>query len=261
MNHPFARPVSAYMSRSLETVTPTTKLDAILEILQRRRFGSVPVVEASGAPVGLVSRTDLVRLGTHNTTLRGTSPSLPMPDRTAKDLMTTRLRTVAPGATLVEAAKEMVEHSVHRLMVVADGSLVGVISTLDLAAAVSDARVDAPLSAWMSKPVVSVEANQTIAASVDLLDRLHISAVVVVEAGWPIGAFSQVEALLSRDVRRDTPVETVMERALICLPSTMRVFRAAGYASQLDVRRVVVTDGHEMSGVLGGLDFARIVAA
>jgi CBS domain-containing protein len=112
----------------------------------------------------------------------------------------------------------------------------------------------------MVSPVVTVEARLPIAAAVDLLDRLHVTAIVVVEDDWPVGMFSQVEALIARDLPRDTPIETVMDTALICLPESLRISRAAAHASQLEVRRVIAIRNREVVGILSGLDFARIVA-
>lgn len=258
MTNPFDLPVTAYMTRAVESVAPSADLDTVVEILQSRRITSVPVVDLAGAPIGLVSRTDVIRIGKTQGGLRGTSPELP--SRTARDVMSANPRTVPADRLLRHAALEMVRHGIHRLFVVDEVGLIGVISTLDLAAAVRDARIATPISAWMTSPVVTLDARQPVGSAVDLLDRLHITALVVVDAGWPIGMFSQTEALISRDLPRETPVEAVLDTAMICLPSSLPVFRAAAHAAQLDVRRVIASDASAISGILGGLDFARVVA-
>jgi predicted transcriptional regulator len=220
----------------------------------------LPVVDEANTPVGVVSRTDLIRLGLANILLRGTTPSLPLPAATAKDVMTPDPVSVPPTISLREAAQFMIRRGIHRVMVVEAHALVGVLSTLDLAAAVYDTRVDSPLSAWMTSPIVTVDVKQPIAAADDLLDRLHLTALVVVEDGWPVGVFGQIEALAARDLARDTPIGTVLDPSMICIPEICRIYRAAAHASQLDIRRVIVTRGPEIVGILGGLDFARVVA-
>ncbi len=257
----FDRPVTTYMSRKLETAAPSADLHSLLQTMETRRLSAIPIVNPANVPLGIVSRTDLIHAGLHNIGLRGTSPSLALPNRTAGDLMTPAPVFVAPTLSLREAAHILVDRAIHRVLVVEDQRLIGVLSTLDLAAATYDARIATPISAWMTSPVVTVDAAQPIAAADDLLDRLHVSAVVVVENEWPVGIFGQVEALLCRDLPRDTPVGTVLDPAMICMPGTVRVFRAAAQASQLDVRRVIVTRGPDLAGILGGLDFARIAAA
>jgi CBS domain-containing protein len=260
MTHLFDSPVTSYMTRDVESVEPSADLDRVLKILQRRRITSVPVVDLAGAVVGLVSRTDLIRIGMIQSEGQGTPPALPSPRHTAADVMSAKPLTIPADRLLRFAAREMVQHSIHRLMVVDSGALIGVISTLDLAAAVRDARIERPISAWMTSPVATIDARKPVAAAVDLLDRLHVTALVVVDAGWPIGTFSQVGALTARDLPRDTPVEAVLDTAMICVPSTLPIFRAAAHAAQLDIRRVIAIDNGAIAGILGGLDFARVVA-
>ena len=249
------------MTRDVVTAKASTDLQAIIEILQARRISSVPIVDPAGAPIGLVARTDLIRLGLLQTGLRGTTPVIPLPPRRASEVMTTALVTMTSDRTLRDAAREMAKRSIHRILVTEAGRLVGIVSTIDLAIAVHGARIETPISAWMTSPVVTVQARQPVAAAVDLLDRLHISAVVVVDDDWPVGTFSQVDALAARDLPRDTPVDAVMDTAIVCMPSTVRAFRAAAQAARLDVRRVIVTIAGEIVGVVGGLDFARMVEA
>lgn len=257
---PFAQPVSRYMTRDPEWITADTDLRQVLRVLNGGRYSALPVVDAAGAVIGVLSRTDLLRLGLLQSGARGASPSLPMPHRMVTEIMTQGAHVITADASLQAAAQSMIGHQIHRLMVVEDGRLVGVISTLDLAAAVRDAGVEAPISSRMSAPVVTVDAGMPISAANELLASQHISAVVVEEHGWPIGVFAQIDALACRDLPRGTPVGTMVDPAMICLPSTTRMFRAAAHAAQLDVRRVIACEDRQAVGVLGGLDFAKVVA-
>ena len=53
-------PAQSYMSNEIVSVTPTTRLDEIQQLLVERDIGRVPVIE-DGALVGIVSRTDILR--------------------------------------------------------------------------------------------------------------------------------------------------------------------------------------------------------
>lgn len=256
----FAQPVARYMTRDPVWVTADTDLRQVLRALHAGRYSALPVVDETGAVLGVVSRTDLLRLGLLQSGLRGASPSLPMPRRVVAEIMTLGAHVIDPDTSLAAAAASMIAHQIHRLMVVEDERLVGVISTLDLAAAVRDAGVEAPISSRMSTPVITVDAALPISAANEILASQHISAVVVQEHDWPIGVFSQIDALACRNLARDTPVGTMADPAMICLPCTTRMFRAAAHAAQLDVRRVIACEDRVAVGVLGGLDFARVVA-
>jgi CBS domain-containing protein len=59
----------------------------------------------------------------------------------AQDIMTPRPLTIDLDADVRDAAREMLYAEVHRLFVVADGRLVGVISTSDIVRAVATGKV------------------------------------------------------------------------------------------------------------------------
>lgn len=256
----FARPVSAYMTPEPQSVPTEAELGQVLHLLEAGRFSAVPVVDAAGEPVGVISRSDLVHLGLLQTGRRADSPSLPMPRRTAAELMTRSPHVVSQHDPLPTAAALMVRHHVHRVLVVERKRLVGVVSTLDLTRAVRDAGVAAPIATRMTSPVVTLDGALPISAADELLDRLRISAVVILEHDSPIGVFSQQDALACRHLPRDTAVGAVADPAMICLPTTTRLDRAAAHAAQHAIRRIIACEDRDAVGVLGGLDFARVVA-
>jgi len=219
----------------------------------------LPVL-SGGKIVGVVTRTDLIQLGVMQTGRRWTSPAMPLPKGRAGDVMTREPRVIGPGAPLRDAARIMSEHSLHRVFVVDGEQLAGVISTLDLAAAVSDARIGAPLSSVMTAPILSVEVRAPLSAAVELLARVPVSGLIVTDEGFPVGMFTQLDAIASRDLPRSTPIETTYDAAVICLPAETRLHRAAAQAAQLDVRRVVVCRAREAVGIVSGLDFARVAS-
>jgi signal-transduction protein with cAMP-binding, CBS, and nucleotidyltransferase domain len=140
------------------------------------------------------------------------------------------------------------------------GKLAGVICAIDLTAAVRDARVAAPISSVMTSPIITVDVQTPLGHATELLDRAHVTGLIVTEEGQPIGMFSQAEALASRDMARDTPVETAYDAAVMCLPAEMKIHRVAAHVADLRVRRVVVCRAREAIGIVSATDFARIVA-
>jgi CBS domain-containing protein len=53
--------VSEVMTRNVVSVPPETPLGEVARLMIRHKVGCVPVVDAAGAPVGLVTETDLLR--------------------------------------------------------------------------------------------------------------------------------------------------------------------------------------------------------
>ncbi|HWO18456.1 MAG TPA: CBS domain-containing protein [Kofleriaceae bacterium] len=255
----FDRPVSDYMTRDVAVASVETPIADLARTMHERGISGVPILRG-GELVGVVTRTDLIQLGAMQPGRRWAAPALALPQGRAGDVMTREPRVVALDAPLCDAARIMTEHGLHRVFAVEGGRLAGVLSTLDLAAAVRDARIEAPLSSVMTALVLSIDVHSPVSAAFELLARVSVSGLIVTDAGLPVGMFTQLDALASRDLPRSTPVETTYDAAVICLPAETKLHRAAAHAAQLDVRRVVVCRGREAVGVIGGLDFARVAA-
>lgn len=257
----FLTPVSRYMTTQVEAVGVDSMLSHVARRMDERKISAVPVVDAAGAVVGVLSRTDLLHLGRTLSRRHRGAAVMELPEQRAAEVIKGAPRLCGPDATLREAAQLMCEHHIHRLFVVDAGRLVGVISTLDLTAAVRDAKVETPLREVMSSPIITVGANQPVSVGIERLDRAHVTGLVVVDGEWPIGVFTQAEAMQSRDLPRDTPIDDLHDPSIICMPTSHRVRHAAAQAASLDVRRVIVCERREAVGVVTGLDFAKIVAA
>lgn len=255
----FDRPVSEYMTPDVEVADIDSPLEDLARAMHERGISGLPVLRGTEL-AGVVTRTDLIQLGVLQAGRRWTTPAMPLPRRRAGDVMTREPRAVAPSTSLREAARIMSDRGLHRVFVVDKGRLAGVLSTLDLAAAVRDARIDVPLSSVMTALILSVDVHAPVSAAIDLLARVSVSGLIVTDEGLPVGMFTQLDALAGRDLPRDTPVEATYDAAVICLPAETKLHRAAAQAAQLDVRRVVVCRGREAVGIVSGLDFARVVS-
>jgi CBS domain-containing protein len=256
----FETPVAEYMNQHVERLAPDAPLPEVARRLADRRISAVPLVEADGSLAGVVSRSDLLRTGRLAASSGPRAPALQLPRIAARELITGPALVCMPSTTLRAAARDMVRHRVHRLFVTIEGRLVGVISTLDLARAVRDRRIDLSIAEVMTSPVVTVSVTSTLGAAVGQLDRAHLTGLIVVDDRWPIGVFTQSEAMAARDLPRDTLIEDVYDPAVLCVPAKRDIRVAAAHAARLDVRRVVACEVGEAVGVVGGLDFARVVA-
>lgn len=58
-------------------------------------------------------------------------------EHTAEEIMTRKVITLPPDVEVQEIARNMLEHSIHRLFIVEDGRLAGVVSTRDIVALVA----------------------------------------------------------------------------------------------------------------------------
>jgi CBS domain-containing protein len=113
--------IADVMSRDVACVRDDVSVESLGALLRDRAIGAVPVVDEAGFPIGLVSKTDLLRER--------------WPDEaTVEDVMTPLAYTLREDDPLSRAAAFMVVERVHHLPIVAaDGRVVGMLSSLDFA--------------------------------------------------------------------------------------------------------------------------------
>src|SRR3954464_9648537 len=106
------------------TVSPETRVDALLAVLAEHRIGAV-VVSADGSRVeGIVSERDVVRaLATRGAAVL-TEP--------VTAIQTTQVHSVAPDALVEEVERLMTERRFRHVPVVETGALRGVVSIGDV---------------------------------------------------------------------------------------------------------------------------------
>jgi CBS domain-containing protein len=249
--------VEVYMSQPVHGIEATTALVEVEPMLRAHRISSLAVTE-SGKPVGVVSRTDLLRVGRRGAGRSPKSALLHMPDGAkVRDAMTQAITTIAPGATIAEAARLMVDKGLHRVYVADRSRLIGVLSTKDVMRSLAEARDARPISEMMTSPVLTVQATDPVALAVERLAGSKISGVVVTDEDWPVGVFTRVESLAAKDAPRDQLVEESMNPSMLCMDVQTPLFRAAAQASATRARRVIAVEDRKMRGVLTGIDFAR----
>ncbi|MFN7972620.1 MAG: CBS domain-containing protein [Acidobacteriota bacterium] len=133
-------PVSRIMTRAVVCVPSSLTVSVLETLLTEKRISGVPVVDAEGRPIGIASKTDLVRMRSEASdvarrrkTRTGKAAASVPAARTVRDVMTPIALTISEGTSVAEAAGVMNQEGLHRLPVVdADGKIVGILSAMDL---------------------------------------------------------------------------------------------------------------------------------
>lgn len=148
--------VQDVMTRDVATVSPGASLKEVAEALVRGRISGLPVVDGSGAVLGVVSEADIVgkEAGARpeksllGRLLYGDDDSAKLDARTAAEAMTAPAVTIAEDREVAEAARTILDQGVNRLPVVdSAGKLVGIVTRADLVRAFlrSDAEIEQEL--------------------------------------------------------------------------------------------------------------------
>jgi CBS domain-containing protein len=170
--------------------------------------------------------------------------------------------TVDESADLREAARRMIRHRIHRVVVLRRGRAAGVLSTRDAMRAVLFHHVETPLEEVMSRPVETVEIGLPIGAAIERLTEANVRGLVVVDGEWPVGVFTHAEAIKARTLPQEmlsAPVEQVMSYETICLDAKTPLYRVAGHAIQMRVRRVLAVRARRLEGIVTGYDLVGVM--
>ncbi len=112
-------PVRDVMAQTVICVSPDLPALDVARLLVAHHISGVPVVDPEGTPLGIVSKSDLLR-------------DLDAAQKAA-DVMTPLALGIDEGATIGRAAALMAYEGVHRLLVLStDGRIVGIVSSLDV---------------------------------------------------------------------------------------------------------------------------------
>lgn len=127
--------VAELMQTEVQTVAPDTSLSDAAMTLADAHISGLPVIGRNGSLVGVISTTDI--LGSEQDLDDQAARRSLLETARVGDLMTPEPVTIAPGASIKEAAQLLLSADVHRLFVIEDGRLIGVLSTTDIVQAVA----------------------------------------------------------------------------------------------------------------------------
>jgi CBS domain-containing protein len=250
--------VGDHMSRPVAVITPDAALERARERLEIT--SCLVVTHRDGAPLGLLSRSDLLKAARLRATMAGSRRLLVMPRLSVGARMSRQLISASRRLPLWAAAAQMVNARVHRLPILDGERVVGVLSTSDVMRALLLLHVAAPLERCITAPVATVEVGEPLGVALDRMLGLGLRGLVVVDGDRPVGVFTQAEALESFERDAAAPVDEAMSEALVCLPSNTPVCDAASAALASRARRVLAVDRRRLRGIMTGMDLARLAA-
>jgi len=190
------------MTRSVATVAPDATILEAANIMLRQHVSGLPVVDAAGKMVGIVSEGDFIRrseIGTQRKRgrwlkfLLGTGGAatdyVHEYGRKISDVMTSEPLTVTEDATLEEIVNVMETNSVKRLPVMKGDKLVGIVSRANLLQAVASLAREIPDPTAdddhiRSRVIAAIEKNDWSPFGLNVIVRdgiVHLSGVVTEE--------------------------------------------------------------------------------
>ena len=174
------------MTRNVISVKADDSILSAARLMLQNRISGLPVLDASGALVGVVTEGDFLRRGELGTTKRRprwvefllgpgklAEEYVHQSGRKVFDVMTRDPRTVSEDDSLETVVAQMERHRVKRLPVMRQGKLVGIISRANLLHALASLAREAPASsggdAAIRNRILEVLAKQHWALAVNVV--------------------------------------------------------------------------------------------
>jgi CBS domain-containing protein len=146
----YDRTVREMMSKDVVSIHYHETVHDALQLIVENRLAALPVIDGRGHCVGMIATSDLIDLTLEvDDELSDASkgPATPqwlldqfsegLGHQKIEELMTEDVTNIGPGARLLEATSLMLREQIHHLPVVnGDGTLLGILSTMDILRAV-----------------------------------------------------------------------------------------------------------------------------
>ncbi len=110
------------MTTGVVTIQPESTIEEAIELLLQKRVSGLPVVDAEGSLVGMITEYALLALVYDKNVLRDL----------VGQFMTRQLLSVEFDTPITEIANQFILHRVRRLPVTRNGRLVGLVSRSDV---------------------------------------------------------------------------------------------------------------------------------
>lgn len=155
---------SDVMTTQVVTVTPDTTIHAAAKLLADHHISGLPVVDANGAVIGIVSEGDLLHRAEIGTGAQRRAWWLELLSSTrelaqaytkehanlVKDVMSDNVISVAEDTPLGEIADVLERNRIKRVPVMSDGKLVGIVSRANLIRALASVTPPEPAPATVA---------------------------------------------------------------------------------------------------------------
>mgnify|MGYP000339075407 CR=1 FL=1 len=127
--------VAQLMSTDVHSVGPDTLVEEAAATMQDNEIGSVVVVDDAGHLQGILTTTDFVDI---------VAKSHPKAETAVSRYMTTDVMTTGGEVSIRDVADLMIEHGFHHMPVLDGDSVIGMITSTDLAAYLSHVQTSSP---------------------------------------------------------------------------------------------------------------------
>ena len=185
--------IKLLMTQNPASITQTATVSEAIQKMKQEKIGGLPIVDEKGAIQGIITERDIVNLFADM--ISGV---------TVSQLMSDRVISILPKATIFEAEKTMTAQRFRRLPIAAEGRIVGIVTAMDVLTFFGTSEVFKRLQSGMitqvlatpaleiaSKDVATIGPNEDIGQAAKTMKERNIGALPVIQKGKLIGIITE----------------------------------------------------------------------
>lgn len=185
--------IKLIMTQNPASIISTARVGEAIQRMKQEKVGGLPIVDEKGCIQGIITERDIVNLFADM-----------ISGATVSQLMSERVITALPRATLFEAEKTMTTQGFRRLPIVAEGKLVGIITAMDILRFFGTGEVFKRLQSGMitqvlatpaldiaSKDVATIDPNADVGQAARIMKEKNIGAIPVIQNQKLVGILTE----------------------------------------------------------------------
>lgn len=186
-------PMKLIMTKEVVTINTSAKVSEALQLMKDKNLGGLPVVDENCCVKAIITERDIVKMFANR--ISGV--------RVAQ-LMSEKLVTALPRTTIFEAERTMIAQGFRRLPIVADGKVLGIITSMDIIRFFGSGEVfkylrsgtiiqvlSTPALEIATKEVVTVGSDVDVGQAAKTMQEKNIGALPVVRDGELVGMITE----------------------------------------------------------------------
>jgi len=127
--------ISSFSSKDLVVVRWTDRIDEAYALMRQKGFRHLPVADDNGFIVGIISDRDFARaMQIDQADFASGYPSRASfdPQHSVRDFMSWPVESIEESASIIDAARLMLDKKISALLVTARGEVTGIVTTEDM---------------------------------------------------------------------------------------------------------------------------------
>ncbi len=246
--------VEDIMSKDVATVGSDATMAEAAKTMGEKHIGSL-VVMVEKKLSGIVTERDLLS----KILALGKDPAKVK----VKEVMSSPVISVKPSLTIKEAARTMIEKK-GRLVVLAEGRVVGVITASDLIKSLPEGpETELKVDKVMTKHITGVDETASVAEAAKTMGDQRIGSVIVNRKGKPFGIFTERDLLttfLAKGKSLQSKVGDAVSHPLVTISAGTSVHKTAAMMSARHIRRLPVVEKDKIIGIVTARDLVEAYA-